>query len=118
MANHLKSKTSIGIRIGIMGEFYINFRYYGFFFMFFIGIIVGMLQKSINKTHITDFRYGFYFLVYSVLLYALIGQSNAVGSLLANYLLFLLFLLIFNRPLRENYKKINFKQEVMSLKNI
>jgi hypothetical protein len=92
MANFLKSRTSTGIRIGILGEFYINFKYLGFLFMYFIGLVVGFIQKSFNKISPNDYRYGFYLLIFVILLYALIGQANAIGSLLANYLLFMILL--------------------------
>jgi len=92
MANFLKSRTSTGIRIGILGEFYINFKYLGFLFMYFIGLVVGVIQKSFNKISPNDYRYGFYLLIFVILLYALIGQADAIGSLLANYLLFMILL--------------------------
>ena len=111
IANHLKSKTSIGIRIGLLGEFFINFKYYGLLFMFIVGVIIGVLQKAINTTHITDFRYGFYLLIFSIMLYALIGQGNAVGSLLANYLFFMLLFLLIIRPRKVLNKNEYFSKQ-------
>ena len=92
MARYLNSQSSSGIRIGIMGEFFINFRYFGCIFMVFIGMIVGILQKKIQITDIKDWRYVFYLLFFTIMLYALIGQIDAIVSLFGNY--FILFLVI------------------------
>lgn len=96
MADFLNSESS-GIRIGLLGEFYINFRFYGFLFMYFIGLFVGFLQKKINNLNITDYRFAFYLLFYAIAVYGLIGQINAIGSLMSNYFYLFLFLLLFDK---------------------
>jgi hypothetical protein len=87
MAKYLQSITSSGIRIGILGEFYVNFKYFGFLFMYFIGTFIGYIQNQVNRTCILDYKFGFYLLFFTITLYSLIGQIDAIGSLLANYLL-------------------------------
>jgi hypothetical protein len=94
-ANFLDSKTSVGIRVGILGEFFVNFNLIGCVFMVFIGLAVGFLQKKINLLASNDWRYGYYLIFFVIFLYSLIGQINAIGSLLGNYTILFLILSFF-----------------------
>lgn len=97
MAKYLGSKNSIGIRIGLMGELFINFKFLGCVFMVFVGLIVGFIQNKLNSLNIKDFRYGMYLIIFTILLYALIGQIDAIGSLLGFYILLFFLLKLFIR---------------------
>jgi len=92
MAKWLQSENSTGIRIGILGELYINFKHYGCIFMFVIGLLVGYLQCRINAVQLYDWRLGFYMIFFAISLYMLIGQIDAIGSLLGNYTILFLIL--------------------------
>lgn len=97
MARYLNSQSSTGIRIGIMGEFFINFSYFGCIFMVFIGMIVGILQKKVQITDIKDWRFVFYLLFFSIMLYALIGQIDVIGSLFGNYIMLFIAIYLFTK---------------------
>lgn len=95
MARWIGSESSTGIRIGILGEFFINFGFLGSVFMIFIGIAVKYIQDKINILNPWDWRYAFYMIFYAILLYSLIGQIDAIGSLIGNYVLLFIVLKIF-----------------------
>ncbi len=95
MANFLKSNTSTGIRIGIMGDLFLNFRYWGLMFMVFMGLLVGLLQKNLNNLSKNDYRYGIVIILFVISLYSLVGQSDAIGSLGGNYIFFLIISTLF-----------------------
>lgn len=100
-ANYIGS-LSTGVRVGLLGELYLNFKYYGVLFMFFVGVIIGVLQKAINLTHTKDYRYGFYLIFFSIMVYALLGQSNTIGSVFAENIFALYVLLLFVRPQKND----------------
>lgn len=97
MAKYMKSKTSSGVRIGILGEFFINFRFYGCILLIFIGIFVGYLQNKINTVSFGDWRLAFYVIYFGIMMYALIGQIDGISSLLGNYILLFILIKAFSR---------------------
>ncbi len=97
MAKWLESKNSTGIRIGILGEMYINFKLYGCLFMFFIGLLVRYLQNKVTVTLHSDWRFGFYMIFFGIALYTLVGQIDAIGSLFGNYVILFWILKVFSK---------------------
>lgn len=106
LADFLGSKSSTGLRIGIMGEFYINFKFFGFIFMAFIGLLVAYIQKKINTLNVVDIRYSIYIIIYVLLLYSLIGQVDAIGSLLGNYILLFVLIWIFSNKRKCHFQSL------------
>ncbi len=76
-----------GLRIGLMGELFLNFGYYGAIFMYFLGLITKKLQYKIEATSQSDFRLGFYYLFFSIILYSIDSQIDAIGVLLSEFLI-------------------------------
>jgi len=97
MAKFFGSKSSGGLRIGILGEFFINFSFFGFIPMLFVGFFVAYLQRKVSLVQNNDWRLAFYMIFYGILVYALIGQSDAIGSLLGNYVLLFLIIKMFSK---------------------
>jgi len=84
-ANYQKSQSSVGLRTGIMGEGYINFGLLGFLIMILIGLFVATLRlPRINQNNIDIIGY-IDIILYCLTIYALIGQIDAISSLIIYY---------------------------------
>lgn len=114
MAKFLGSKSSGGLRIGILGEFFINFRFYGFIPMVLIGLFIGYLHRKINIVYQNDWRLAFYTIFFGIMVYALIGQIDAIGSLLGNYVLLFLIIKIFSKKKFASEVNENLNSQKMS----
>ena len=88
------SKYNRGLRVGIIGEFYVNFGFWGIFLMYFIGVLVKYLYVRMLTLPMLDIRFVFSIIFFSILVYALIGQINAISSSIANFVFILIFILI------------------------
>ncbi len=87
-ADYLRSKISAGVRTGILGEGYINFGLFGVLIMVVLGIGIKIMQKNIDYLSIYDFRFAVHILIFVFLLYALIGQIDAIGSKVGQFIIF------------------------------
>jgi hypothetical protein len=107
LAQFEQSITSTGLRTGILGEFYINFSYYGIFLMFIIGRLVAYLRNQYLRFFKYDFRRILIISIYTLLLYSLIGQIDAIASQMANYLIIsFIFIYLWKRYLIFDIYKI------------
>lgn len=97
LAKYENSRTSIGLRTGLLGELFVNFSYWGIIMMFFLGQLVSYLRNQYIRLPDTDFRVVIIIAVYVLLLYSLIGQINAVTSQIANYLIIAFLFILFWR---------------------
>ncbi len=93
-AQLFNSKSSIGVRTGLMGELYLNFSFFGVVLLFLLGRFVAFLNVRIRTYSFLDFRSIIFLSIYVILLYSLIGQIDAIGSLIGTFLLFGCFLII------------------------
>ncbi len=95
LADLLNSQTSIGLRTGIMGEFYVNFGLYGAAFMLLLGLIVGFLENYIRSLSKTDTRTIFLFLTQAIVIYSLVGQIDAIAQTFVYFLMIIVPISIF-----------------------
>lgn len=80
LADELDSKTSTGLRTGIMGEFYVNFGFWGALCMIVIGWIIALLENLIRSIYTSDARMSFVFVLQSIMIYSLVGQIDAISQ--------------------------------------
>jgi len=88
-----------GLRIGLMGELFLNFGFYGAMFMYFLGLITKKLQYKIETTNYSDFRLGFYYLFFTIILYSIDSQIDVIGTLVSEFLIVFLI----TKKLTKNY---------------
>lgn len=93
-------QTTSAARVGILGEFYINFGFFGSLFMFFLGIIISFIETKLKHWGRNDIRTPFLFLFLAITLYALLGQINAISSILAFNIQIFIITIIFSKRIR------------------
>ncbi|HRY31344.1 MAG TPA: hypothetical protein P5531_00050 [Bacteroidales bacterium] len=96
-AGFLNSTSSKGLRIGITGELFINFGFYGMCCMILFGIAISYIHNKLNYYAPTDFRHTAFILFYGLFIYALISQIDAISSMLANYFIVVMMIMILSK---------------------
>jgi hypothetical protein len=94
----------MGLRTGIMGELYINFGFYGAFFMVFLGIIFAKIDNLVRALNKEDIRFLFLPLFIAILLYTINGQIDSIASFISFYLYIMLILMLFSK--KTHYSNI------------
>ena len=79
-----------GLRIGIMGELFLNFGYYGSILMLLLGVLTRKVQEILSNLNKSDVRIGYCYLFFSILLYTIDAQLDMVGVLVADYTILML----------------------------
>ncbi len=96
-AGFLNSTSSKGLRIGITGELFINFGFYGMCFMILFGIAISYIHNKLDYFAPTDFRHTVCILFYGLFIYALISQIDAISSMMANYFIVMVIIMILSK---------------------
>jgi hypothetical protein len=92
------SKADSGLRSGLAGELYINFRYYGLIISVFVGLLIAKLDQILKKRNIMDSRIVTAILLQVTIFYGVfVGQIDAVGSYLFSIFLFYIIFRIISR---------------------
>jgi hypothetical protein len=103
------SDSDSGLRTGLAGELYINFRYYGLFISFLLGLLIARLDFLLKRYDMKDTRVVVLLMLEVTLFYGIfVGQIDAIGSYLFSTLLFYIVLRIVSR--KSNVTGLPLKQ--------
>jgi oligosaccharide repeat unit polymerase len=90
-------EASGGLRSGIGGELFINFGFWGSLLMSLFGIFIAYMDNVLNALDKRDVRIPFILLFQSILIYAIIGQINAISSTFSFLFYSMLVVMIFSK---------------------
>ena len=94
MANYFN--VDFGIRIGLIGELYWSYRYYGIIVFFIIGFISAFFNKKLNKVNnIRDFSLAAIW--FSVSILSIMGQFNVVLTTIKSFIYIYIIFLFFKK---------------------
>ena len=93
-----------GIRVGMIGELFLEFGLLGIILgMFIFGCVLGILDRLLKRSHALDIRILFSSFILSIMFYLIVGQfDGAFSNLYYNLYILIIFSLLCRKKLFNN----------------